>query len=139
MKRIFSEQAECGGEVIYMVNNYLYHRFLSSYRYLEKDLEDCKETDNGELILYFKDGTRSIYDGIEDRCRHLPKDSRSMTEEECSAEFAARLRGVMRRKGCTQRELSIRTGFSQSAISKYVTGKTMPSFYSVDRIAKALE
>lgn len=121
------------------MRDYLYERFLYHYDYLKSNIERYEETGMDELTIYFKDGSKALYDGLEDRCRNLPKDSRHMTEEECTEEFAARLRSVMRRRGCSQRELSVRTGFSQSAISKYVTGKTMPGFYSVDRIARALE
>lgn len=121
------------------MHNHLYEQFLWHHRYLRDEVDHYEETGMGELTLYFKNGSRVIYDSFEDRCRDLPKDARTMTEKECNEEFAARLRGVMRRRGCSQRELSERTGFSQSAISKYVTGKTMPSFYSVDRIARALD
>lgn len=113
-------------------------KFELYYSYLADKVDHYEDAGNGQLLVYLRDGTRVLYDTFEDTCRNLPKDSQSMTESECNAEFAARLRTIMKRRGCTQRELSARTGFSQSAISKYVSGKTMPSFYSVDKIAKAL-
>lgn len=116
----------------------LYDNFLCHYDYLASKVEWYKITDGCELILYLKDGTTILYDGIEDKCRRLPRDAQSMTEAECNMELAMRLRSIMRRRSCDQRKLASRTGISQPMISRYVTGKTTPSFYNIDRIAKAL-
>ncbi len=116
----------------------LYDNLWAHYNYLVKEMEDYEELDNGELLIHLKNGDKALYNPFEDWCRRLPKDSRSMTENECTAEFAARLRNVMRRKGYSQQQLSVRTGISQPAISNYVTGRRMPSFYMIDKIAKAL-
>lgn len=118
---------------------HIYDQFLIHYSYLEKDIDSFEETGNYQMLLHMSDGCRMIYDGLEDRCRKLPSDSRSMSEKECNAEFAARLRSIMRFKGCSQKELSERTGISQPTLSNYTTGKTSPNFYNIDRIAKALD
>jgi transcriptional regulator with XRE-family HTH domain len=41
-------------------------------------------------------------------------------------------------EGISQCELSERTGITQPSISDYMNGKKLPSFYTVDKIAKAL-
>ena len=42
-------------------------------------------------------------------------------------------------KGITQSELSNCTDIPQYLISDYIRGKRTPSFYNVDKIAKALD
>ena len=116
----------------------LYEHFAMQHRYLVGNVQDYIETDDYELIVHLTDGTSVIYDGITGDCRPLPSNARLMSERECTAEFGARLRRIMRRKSCTQSELSARTGISQAMISYYITGKRTPSFYNADRIAKAL-
>lgn len=91
------------------------------------------------LIIKIKDGRTMYYDDIEKTMRQLPKDSNNLTEEEYKREFGFRLREVMYREGITQLELSERTGISQSMLSSYTSGRNIPSFYKVDKIAKALK
>lgn len=118
--------------------NRLYDNFKVHYSYLIEEVKDYEELNSGELLIHFKNGDKALYNPFEDWCRKLPKDSRSMTENECIAEFSARLRNMMRKRGCNQQQLSVRTGVSQPSISNYVTGRRMPSFYIIDKIAKVL-
>lgn len=85
-----------------------------------------------------QNGIRLIYDDIDNTIRTLPIDSSGMSEDECRREFGIRLRRLMYIKGITELELSSRTSIPQSMISGYITGKNSPSFYKVDKIAKAL-
>ena len=41
-------------------------------------------------------------------------------------------------KGISQTDLSDRTGIGQTLISRYISGKTTPSVYNVNKIARAL-
>jgi transcriptional regulator with XRE-family HTH domain len=50
-----------------------------------------------------------------------------MSEQEWLDIFAANLRDIMREKRYTQRDLSRATGISESAISKYLTARAVPS------------
>lgn len=70
--------------------------------------------------------------------RKLPRDSNNMSEEEYRIEFSMRLKKIMYRKGWTQDDLSEATGITQAMISRYISRKATPSFYNVDKIAKAL-
>lgn len=102
-----------------------------------KNIKVSKFTD--EVLVECKDGTMLMYDDMDHTIRRLPDDSSNLTEEECKWEFGRRLRRLMRVKGITQAELSEKTGISQYLLSGYITGKRSPSFYRVDKIAKALE
>jgi DNA-binding Xre family transcriptional regulator len=97
-----------------------------------------EELNDFELVAKMNNGVTVLYDDIDHCFRRLPTNSDDMTEEECRAEFGWRLRKIMFRNGITQEQLSERTGIAQSRISNYLRGKNSPTFYVVDRIAKAL-
>jgi len=99
---------------------------------------DIYEQGDFELVVKCNDGTAILYDDFDKTVRKLPSDSRAMTDEEYHREFRMRLRKIMHRKNINQRELSEITGISQVSISNYINGRTNPSFYAVDKIAKAL-
>lgn len=97
-----------------------------------------EELNDFELVAKMSNGVTVLYDDIDHCFRRLPTNSDDMTEEECRTEFGWRLRKIMFRNGITQEQLSERTGIAQSRISNYLRGKNSPTFYVVDRIAKAL-
>jgi transcriptional regulator with XRE-family HTH domain len=61
-----------------------------------------------------------------------------MTEDQCRTEFGKRLIRRMYDKRMSQKELSSETGISEQMLSRYINGKSTPSFYIVDKIAKVL-
>ncbi|MBI1901660.1 MAG: helix-turn-helix transcriptional regulator [Planctomycetia bacterium] len=61
---------------------------------------------------------------------------RQLDREE--AEFAARLRRSMKRKGATQAELAERIGVGQPAISMMLNRQCRPQPRTIERLAKAL-
>lgn len=97
-------------------------------------------TENGpfELIVQVTNGAIYSYDDFSKTIRRLPNHRNELTEDEFRREFGIRLRKILDRKGISQTKLSFATGISQIGISKYVNGTRTPSFYTVDRIAKAL-
>lgn len=90
------------------------------------------------LIVQLDDGTAIMYDSVEHSIRGVPVDGYDMSEQECRGEFGRRLYKIMWRKGVSETELAERAGIQRTQLSKYVNGKTSPSFYIVDKIAKAL-
>ena len=92
----------------------------------------------GELLIKLEDGTSILYDDIDNTIRRLPTNPDNLTKRECSREFGLRLSRMMERRDITQCELSELTGIPQSSISHYVNGSKLPSFYNLDKIAKAL-
>jgi DNA-binding Xre family transcriptional regulator len=99
---------------------------------------NCRQIDLSSIMVDLEDGDRVMYDDVEKTIRTLPKDPNSLSKDQCSYEFGLRLRRVMTMKGITQEELAERTGLTQTMISLYINGKNNPSFYAVDKIAKAL-
>lgn len=53
--------------------------------------------------------------------------------------FAQQLRQVMKERGMTQTELSVKTGISKSGISQYLSGVHKPGMKALAAIADALE
>lgn len=108
------------------------------FPFVFREMEEMIETDSNSLAVKLQDGSWVLYDDYAKTIRNLPKDINNMTEEECRNEFGKRLYRIMYLKGITQQELSDITGISQPMISAYVSGKVTPSFYKVDKIAKAI-
>lgn len=131
------------GETIEWGNNMsitIYENFKRYFPLLEPEVVDYHV--NGDLdmmVVKLKDGSSLVYDDCTNAIRNLPSDDRSMTEKECRREFGMRLRRIMNLKGVTQEQLSVMTGIQQSQLSNYINGKTSPSFYNVDKIARALD
>ncbi len=99
---------------------------------------EYRENGPCELILILDDGERASYDDFEKTIRKLPSDASSMTEDEMRKEFGIRVRQYLSTRGMSQLDLSERTGITQPVLSRYMTGKTTPSFYAVTIIARAI-
>lgn len=104
-----------------------------------KHVVNYAESGLGLLLCKMDNDDSILFDSVDNSIRRLPANSDDMCEEECKREFGIRLRRLMLIRGISQAELSEKTGLSQPQLSNYMTGKNMPSFYSVDRIAKALK
>lgn len=121
------------------MNQEMYRMLELDFPYAARDGVEFIDKGDDFMLVKLNDGRSLLYDALEHTTRLLPRDSHAMTEEECRREFRSRLRKWMRRKGMSQLELSERTGISQVVISRYASGKSMPGFYAIDKIAKALD
>ena len=120
------------------MDNSMFENFKSYFPSVFKNCERYKEVSDTEAVVYMKDGSRIVYDDLGKTFRNLPSNSERMTEEECRNEFGIRLRHFMQWRGVSQVELSELTGISTVILNGYIKGKHTPSFYAVDKIAKAL-
>lgn len=118
---------------------YIFENMQSYYPFLSERMVSYKKVGPYELIVKTNDGETILYDDVNHSIRRLPRDSNNMTEQEVSVEFRQRLRRLMTQQGVSQLELSELTGIPQSTISNYLTGKFLPGFYNMDKIAKALK
>ena len=116
-----------------------FDNFKMHFPITAKLTESYRKTGLYDLTVKLSDGTSVLYDDMQHSIRRLPKDCLKMTETECRREFGMRLRNLMFLKSITQTDLSEKTGISQTTISGYLNGKGTPSFYNVDKIAKALK
>ena len=120
------------------MDDYLLEEFKYRDPYLYEQMAECEMYGKYALLVTLVDGRHYIYDSFTKVTRRLPTDKSNMTEDECKREFKYRLYHALDSRGMTQTELCRRAGISQPQLSRYMTGKAMPSFYVVDRIAKAL-
>ena len=91
-----------------------------------------------ELVVELRDGSIVAYNDMDNSLRNLPQNSLDMTSDECKKEFGIRLYNMLKYKSMTQQQLSEATGIQQSLISNYINGSVLPSFFAIDKIAKAL-
>ena len=63
----------------------------------------------------------------------------NLTKDEFQKEFGINLYNQMWNKGYTEERLAQEIGTSQVMVSRYISGKVVPSFYIVDKIAKVLD
>jgi DNA-binding Xre family transcriptional regulator len=118
--------------------DYRLHNFKLAFPHIFNKMIGYREVNDFDLLVTLEGGKKILYDDFDKTFRALPKDVSDMSEEECKSEFAYRLRTHMKRKLVSQRDLSDMTGISQSTLSRYLVGISIPSFYKADKIAKAL-
>ena len=121
------------------MNEMLLTNFKKQFPCFADRAVEYREKGPFELVVKLDDGHVISYYDTEQGIRRLPSDDSCLTEEECREEFGIRLYRLMYDKGVTQSELSEMTGITQSNISNYITGRKTPSFYTVDKIARALD
>ena len=122
-----------------METHWLYDVFEAENPFMSKRVVQVIPEGTWNFIVELDNGERWRYDGTFHTTRLIPKDSRVLSEDEFRLEFRLRLRSLLWCKGVSQKELAESTGMSQSQISAYLNGKTTPSFYAIDKIAKALD
>lgn len=120
------------------MNELILYEFKTYFPSLSRKMVKFKRLNVRELLAKLDDGSGVVFDMFDHTIRWLPNNSENMTEQECKKEFGLRLRKIMEIKGVTQDDLSEKTGIAQPILSNYIRGKNAPSFYRVDKIAKAL-
>lgn len=120
------------------VDQKLINRLDRYYPTIVRDAVEYIQVGPMELIVITSNGSRILYDDMDQTFRVLPQNSDNMTEQECRHEFAVRLRRLMFREGISQKDLSDMTGISEVTLSNYINGKRTPNFFNVDKISKAL-
>ena len=103
----------------------------------DKEVTEYVEKYGERVVGKTADGRGFVYDNYDHTIWDLPKDE-DLTKEVYSREFGRSLERALQLSGMTQYELADKTGISKNQISKYVRGKAMPTFYSVELMAKAL-
>lgn len=62
-----------------------------------------------------------------------------MNEHEWRKKFSTRLTSFIELIGINQKDISLKTGISETSISRYVNGEQTPSLYHAMKIAKAID
>lgn len=115
----------------------MWHNFERQFPYVAAKVVRHHAESPLDLVVELGNGERYIYDDEAQSIRQLPA-TPDLDEPAFKKEFGVRLRKLMSRSGISQAELSDRTGIHEVTISRYLTGRSIPSFYAIDKIAKAL-
>ena len=121
------------------IDKYVYRRLEMNYPFLLENSKEYSQVSDREVLISMNDGSIVSYDDVEVSFRTLPKSCYDLSEEQYRREFSMRLRRAIEDRHITQTMLSEMTGISTVLLSRYLNGKTSPSFYNIDKIAKALE
>lgn len=120
-------------------NDSIYLEFGMYFPDIEKYVVEAYRTNNPfELIVKLNDGESFSYYSLHKTLRRLPKKEYLREEPRLRREFGLRLRQIMEVKNVSQVMLSNLTGLTQPNISQYINGTKTPSFFTVDKIARAL-
>lgn len=121
------------------INPYMFKSLEFDFPFIVRDAVEYISPGGDEIIIKLKDGDVVLYETEYNSIRPLPSDSDNMTEKEFTREFGYRMCKIMKHKCMTQQDISDATGIPRVMISNYMNGKHIPSFYKIDKIAKALE
>lgn len=105
---------------------------------IAKHMVSYRHTDDFELTITCDDDLTFIYDDLEKSIRMISNQEGEMTEATWRREFGRRLRRRMSLMGMTQGDLATTVGITQGQLSNYITGRSMPGFFTVYKLAKAL-
>lgn len=115
----------------------MWHNFQRQFPYIAAKVVHHHAESPLDLVVELGNGERYIFDDEMQSIRQLPA-TPDLDELSFKKEFRVRLRKLMDRNGISQAELADRTGIHEVTISRYLTGRSIPSFYAIDKIAKAL-
>ena len=122
-----------------MDEEYLLKNLELYYPFIFDKMVEHRVYRDDQLEVKTSDGEAYIFDAMEKSFRQLPNDSKNMTKEQVTIEFHRRLVKIMRKKGVTQSDLVEMTDIPQPQINRYCYGDTIPNFYTLDKITKALD
>lgn len=122
-------------------NNYLLWPYVSTINPFAKkeQIKVLKWVSDYDILIIFTDGKKYIYDTYTGYHRFLKYKSSHLSKEEWNYEFRLRLKEILQRKKITQHELSNKIKTSQTMISRYLTGESIPTAYTINKIIDALE
>lgn len=122
------------------MNRYLWQYVMQIDPFVqEEDIQEIQELNEWDLLIVFKNGRKVIYDRATGYFNNVFYSNRNkITDEQEKKEFARRLRSLMTRRGITQEQLADILNSTQSLISRYATGETIPGAVTLNRIAKIL-
>lgn len=104
----------------------------------ESDLSRVEKINEYEILFEFKNGKKYVYDSMLHNFRGFYPDGYELTDDEWKRSFKMRLYEIMKHRRITQEELAEKVGTSQVMISRYMTGRCVPSIVMLAKIARAL-
>lgn len=121
------------------IESLMLEHFFNQMPFVEDEMVYCYRSGPNEMTAVLRDGSRAIFNDLFCTTQFISKlNSESVDDKEWSRRFGRRLRYLMNDRRVTQKELSDRTGISQSNISNYIRGASVPKVTTVTKLAWAL-
>lgn len=118
----------------------IFAELCKMHPWMRKKVVHWQPNGNLRIMVELADGDVVEYDyilktaNIARSIDELEGRHRGDSEDKWRMEFARRLHRKLLTRGISQDELSLRTGISAGAISKYANGKSTPSTYNLKKI-----
>lgn len=113
----------------------MYRNFGLDYPRLASNAISYEPFDEFQIIINLKNGERILYDDLDSSIEYIEKET---SEDIWKRRFAKVMNRRIRLSGMDRDKLSEKTGISKCMISRYSNGKSMPSIYTVSKIADVL-
>lgn len=123
----------------------IYETFKKCFPKEKDNIADWRPSVKNEIVVYLKNGDALYFNGINKSfgyLKHYDVDERGdyiISDEDLKIEFGNKLSRLMYARHMNQRSLSERTGIASPVISHYITGRNLPDFKNLRRLAAALE
>lgn len=114
------------------------HQVFLYFPDLQKEVIRAREYVQLMLLLETNSKYDYFYNLTNNVLIPIPKNDQDLDKESFARIFGVLLRRALEHSGLTQEELSKKTGIPQARISEYLYGKHFPSFYQIDKMAKAM-
>jgi len=110
-----------------VIKNIIDHTSLT-----ENNIRKIKTIGYDQVLIEDNKGCLIIYDMILETSRKINK------TPNFKKELGERIKTIMTRKLCTEKDLANKLKISQSTISRYLKGQTMPNIITLKKIADVL-
>lgn len=123
-------------------NDCLYWPYVMHIRPLAKqeDVKVLKWVSKDDVLIIFTDGKKYIYDVLTGMSRYIKYNCvDDMTNDDWVREFKERLNIMISRSYMSQTELAQKLGTTQPMVSRYISGRDMPSTYIINKLIKVLK
>lgn len=124
-----------------MDNNYELWSYVYSIKPNAKkeDVDILTWVTKDDVLIIFTDGKKYLYDTLTGMIRYIKYNTPYLTNEDWNLEFKRRLLVMLDRIHMSQGELALRIGTTQQMVSRYISGKDMPSAYIITKIIDVIK
>lgn len=116
----------------------IYRDFVEKHPRYARKIVDYRPYDVCTIVLYFSDGTSTIYEYNTGQLKAVDK-LFDVDRDMHRSYFQRILMDRMERAGVSKATLARLTGINPSDITKYTNGSRVPDFYNMSKIAKVLD
>ena len=115
--------------------DFMFENFCFNFPLYRDEVESYRDYSDFELLVRLKSGKELIYEDIQCSVDFMNNLS---GEDAWRRRFGMKLRHLMYKSGLYQGDLAKMCGISMRSLSLYINGKSVPSLYNAEKIAKAL-